>query len=406
MIERAEGTDLIDVDGARYIDGVSSLWCNVHGHRHPRDRPGGARPARPGRPLDHARPHPSRRRRARRAPGRDRPARAEPRLLLGLGLDRGRDRAEDGVPVLAAARRRSTAAHLVRLPARRLPRRHVGAVSVGGIDLFHAAYRPLLFKAHRVEPGDAGDIERAARRRTREEIAAVIVEPLVQGAAGIASSRPGTCAGARAHARPRRAADLRRGRDRVRPHRDDVRLRAGARRARLPLPRQGAHRRLPAARGHADHRARLRGLPRRRRRKAAPSSTATPSPATRSPAPPRSPTSRSSSARGRCVRLQPKIRAARRAARRVAELPEVAEVRGRGFMAGIDLGEHDPALRLGHRVTLEARRRGRDRAPARRHGRPDAAAGDPEARPAAPGRDRRRGDPGGLRLGLRRRAGG
>jgi adenosylmethionine-8-amino-7-oxononanoate aminotransferase len=27
-------------------------------------------------------------------------------------------------------------------------------------------------------------------------------------------------------------------------------------------------------------------------------------------------------------------------------------------MAGIDLGEHDPALRVGHRVTLEARRRG------------------------------------------------
>ena len=37
---------------------------------------------------------------------------------------------------------------------------------------------------------------------------------------------------------------------------------------------------------------------------------------------------------------------------------EVAEVRGRGFMVGIDLGEHDPALRMGHRVTLEARERG------------------------------------------------
>ena len=39
-------------------------------------------------------------------------------------------------------------------------------------------------------------------------------------------------------------------------------------------------------------------------------------------------------------------------------MPEVAEVRGRGFMVGIDLGEHDPALRVGHRVTLEARQRG------------------------------------------------
>ena len=39
-------------------------------------------------------------------------------------------------------------------------------------------------------------------------------------------------------------------------------------------------------------------------------------------------------------------------------MPEVAEVRRRGFMVGIDLGEHDPALRMGHRVTLEARGRG------------------------------------------------
>ena len=36
IVQRAEGTDLIDTKGRRYIDGVSSLWCNVHGHRHPR----------------------------------------------------------------------------------------------------------------------------------------------------------------------------------------------------------------------------------------------------------------------------------------------------------------------------------------------------------------------------------
>src|SRR4029079_10577003 len=36
LIERAEGCTLIDAEGHRYIDGVSSLWCNVHGHRHPR----------------------------------------------------------------------------------------------------------------------------------------------------------------------------------------------------------------------------------------------------------------------------------------------------------------------------------------------------------------------------------
>jgi adenosylmethionine---8-amino-7-oxononanoate aminotransferase len=35
VIERAEGEFLIDTEGRRYIDGVSSLWCNVHGHRVP-----------------------------------------------------------------------------------------------------------------------------------------------------------------------------------------------------------------------------------------------------------------------------------------------------------------------------------------------------------------------------------
>src|SRR5258706_3888544 len=31
----ADGMHLIDSDGNRYLDGVSSLWCNVHGHRVP-----------------------------------------------------------------------------------------------------------------------------------------------------------------------------------------------------------------------------------------------------------------------------------------------------------------------------------------------------------------------------------
>ncbi len=58
------------------------------------------------------------------------------------------------------------------------------------------------------------------------------------------------------------------------------------------------------------------------------------------------------------LRLQPKIRLLGKLLGEIREMPEVAEVRGRGFMAGIDLGKHDPALRLGHRVTLEARKRG------------------------------------------------
>ena len=35
QIESGDGVWLTDSTGRRYIDGISSLWCNVHGHRHP-----------------------------------------------------------------------------------------------------------------------------------------------------------------------------------------------------------------------------------------------------------------------------------------------------------------------------------------------------------------------------------
>ena len=35
IIVRGDGNELIDDGGKRYLDGVSSLWCNVHGHNHP-----------------------------------------------------------------------------------------------------------------------------------------------------------------------------------------------------------------------------------------------------------------------------------------------------------------------------------------------------------------------------------
>ena len=36
IIDRAEGVWLYDQQGRRLLDGGSSMWCNVHGHRHPR----------------------------------------------------------------------------------------------------------------------------------------------------------------------------------------------------------------------------------------------------------------------------------------------------------------------------------------------------------------------------------
>ena len=126
VIERAEGTDLIDAEGRRYIDGVSSLWCNVHGHRHAgidkavRDQ------------LDRV-AH-STMLGLTHGPAAELAARLVEIAPPGLnrvfysdsGLDGDRDRAEDGVPVLAAAGRRGGEANVLRLPARRLPRRHGG----------------------------------------------------------------------------------------------------------------------------------------------------------------------------------------------------------------------------------------------------------------------------------------
>ncbi|MCL4138375.1 UNVERIFIED_CONTAM: hypothetical protein GTU68_024537, partial [Idotea baltica] len=36
IIDRGEGNELIDVEQKRYLDGISALWCNVHGHGEPR----------------------------------------------------------------------------------------------------------------------------------------------------------------------------------------------------------------------------------------------------------------------------------------------------------------------------------------------------------------------------------
>jgi adenosylmethionine---8-amino-7-oxononanoate aminotransferase len=66
----------------------------------------------------------------------------------------------------------------------------IGSVSVGGIDLFHSQYEPLLFDALKAEPGDAAAMERLLRAH-QGEVAAVIMEPLVQGAAGMLVHPPG-----------------------------------------------------------------------------------------------------------------------------------------------------------------------------------------------------------------------
>jgi adenosylmethionine-8-amino-7-oxononanoate aminotransferase len=199
VIERAEGNELIDDQGRRYLDGVSSLWCNVHGHRHPRidaaireqlDRvahttmlglthPGGARLA--DRLVDLV----------------------PPGLSRVFYSDAGATAVEIALKLAFqyfALRGQTARTRFVSL-AEAYHGDTIGAMSVGYSEAFHRHHRPLLFDVLRTTPPHVFRWERGLdpeasvqvaideARRVFEthggEIAALIVEPLVQGAAGI-----------------------------------------------------------------------------------------------------------------------------------------------------------------------------------------------------------------------------
>jgi adenosylmethionine-8-amino-7-oxononanoate aminotransferase len=233
----------------------------------------------------------------------------------------------------------------------------LGSVSVGGIELFHSAYGPLLFDSHRVDPGDADGLASVLEQHGGE-IAAVIVEPLVQGAAGIRVQPPGFLRRVRelcsAHDVFLIADEVATGfgrtgtmfaceQERVAP--DFLCLGKGLTGGYLPLAATLATERVYDGflGAHEEYRTFFHGH------------TFTGNPLGCAAALASLDVFESEQT---LLRLQPKIRLLRELLRDVAAMPEVSEVRGRGFMVGIDLGAHDPALRMGHRVTLEARERG------------------------------------------------
>ncbi len=190
LIEGAEGTDLVDLEGRRYIDGVSSLWCNVHGHRHPTiDAAVREQLGRVAHTTMLGLSHQPAIRLARRLVEL-----APPGLSRVFYSDSGSTAAEIALKMAFQywQQRGGADARKTRFVSLREAYHGdtVGSVSVGGIDLFHSLYRPLLFDALKAEPGDAGDMERVLAAHDGE-VAAVIVEPLVQGAAGMRLQPPG-----------------------------------------------------------------------------------------------------------------------------------------------------------------------------------------------------------------------
>ncbi|WP_435006651.1 adenosylmethionine--8-amino-7-oxononanoate transaminase [Tundrisphaera lichenicola] len=213
IIERGEGIYLFDAEGNRYLDGVSSLWCNVHGHRHPS--------------LDQAL--------------RDQIDQVSHSTLLGVSnppaIELARElvrRAPEGLTRVFYSDDGATAVEVALKMAfqywRQKPNPEpsrtrfvaltnayhgdtLGDVSVGGVERFHAMFGPLLFPVLRassphcyrcplgLERPDCataclGEVERILKDHP-SEVAAIVVEPLVQGAAGMIVQPPGYLRGLR-----------------------------------------------------------------------------------------------------------------------------------------------------------------------------------------------------------------
>jgi len=355
IVERAEGTDLIDTHGRRYIDGVSSLWCNVHGHRHPK--------------ID--------------AAIRDQLDRVAHSTMLGLShpgaIELARRLVEIAPPGLTRvfySDSGSTATEIALKMAFQYWRQQgddsrtrfislreayhgdtIGSVSVGGIDLFHATYRPLLFETLSAEPGDVEDMRRLFEAHPGE-IAAVIVEPLVQGAAGMIVHPEGYLRAVRELCDEHGALLIcdevavgfgRTGRMWASEHEgvapDLMCIAKGITGGYLPLAATLASERVYDGflGEHGDYRTFFHGH------------TYTGNPLACAAA---LATLDVFDEERTLERLQPKIELLAELLEPIAARADVSEIRRRGFMTGIELSGYPPELRIGHRVTLEARARG------------------------------------------------
>jgi adenosylmethionine---8-amino-7-oxononanoate aminotransferase len=357
VIERGEGSYLFDTEGRRYLDGTAALWCNVHGHRHPTiDQAVRAQLDRVAHTTMLGLTHPGATELAARL------VEIAPRGLSRVFYsDSGSTAAEIALKIAFQYQQQRGGEHSRRTKFVRLREAYhgdtIGSVSVGGIDLFHSAYRPLLFSTHSAGPGDAADLERILNLH-EEEIAAVIVEPLVQGAAGMLIHPPGYLRAVRelcdrygvllicdevATGFGRTGTMFACEQEGVSP--DLLCLAKGLTGGYLPLATTLATERIYEGflGAYEEWRTFFHGH------------TYTGNPLACAAALANLDAFESERT---LESMQPKIGLLHELLSHVEAMPEVAEVRACGFMVGIDLGEHDPALRLGHRVTVEARKRG------------------------------------------------
>lgn len=228
VIASGQGTWLRDTKGREYLDANSSIWTNLHGHQHPRIN---AAVRKQLRQIAHSSAlglanEPAARLAARlvahsrlRSPQPRRRARAKhhkPELARVFFSDDGSTALEVALKLAYEYTRRTrgpkTRPRFLSL-AGAYHGDTIGAVSLGHIDLFHRAYSGMLFKTEPVmapycyrcpfnrakpERADArlyrqcqweciGLVERrfAASKQRGNPISAMVLEPLMQGAAGM-----------------------------------------------------------------------------------------------------------------------------------------------------------------------------------------------------------------------------
>ncbi|MDB5084222.1 MAG: adenosylmethionine--8-amino-7-oxononanoate aminotransferase BioA [Bacilli bacterium] len=201
LIEKAEGIFLYDADGNRYYDTVSSWWVNTHGHAHPRIKQAIIEQLEQ---MDHV-------------------------MFSGLTHAQGIELAEklvqitpEGLTKVFYSDNGSTAVEVALKMSFQYWQQvgktqktrfayldngyhgdTLGAVSVGGVDLYHSLYKPLLFSAYRVaapqlfqwpDASAAGEDACVAAaladvkqlfETSAHELAGIIVEPMIQAAGGM-----------------------------------------------------------------------------------------------------------------------------------------------------------------------------------------------------------------------------
>jgi adenosylmethionine-8-amino-7-oxononanoate aminotransferase len=208
VVVGGEGNDLIDDRGRRFFDATSALWCNLFGHRVPEID--GAIHEQLGR-LGHS-----------TLLGATHPGAAELARRLVEIAPPGLDHvflSDDGATAVEAALKIAFQYRLLtRGPQAAAESSYLsfdhayhgdtlGAAAVGGVELFHETFRPILLRTLKVRapycyrcpagkdpaecPIDRGEEIEAVLEREKGRVCAVVLEPGVQAAAGMLVAPPG-----------------------------------------------------------------------------------------------------------------------------------------------------------------------------------------------------------------------